>query len=129
VRDSFRAFSKALQTRIARHGVTMGQWYFLRVLWEEDGLTQRELSRRVGMMEPTTVSALNTMQKAALIRRQRNEQDRRKVNIFLTKKGAALKEELLPDAIAVNEAAVAGVSPEEVETLRRVLDRIKSNLE
>ena len=59
LRDTYRGFSRVLQSKIAPHGVSIGQWYFLRVLWEEDGLTQRELSQRVGMMEPTTVTALN----------------------------------------------------------------------
>ena len=51
VRDANRAFQRLLERRISPHGVTRGQWYFLRVLWEEDGLSQRELSARVGMME------------------------------------------------------------------------------
>ena len=58
-----RAFQRLLERRIAPYGVTRGQWYFLRVLWEEDGLSQRELSARVGMMEPTTVIALHSMEK------------------------------------------------------------------
>src|SRR5262249_57263649 len=58
VRDAHRAFQRLLERRIAAYGVTRGQWYFLRALWNEDGLTQRELSARVGMMEPTTVIAL-----------------------------------------------------------------------
>jgi hypothetical protein len=46
VRDANRAFQRLLERRISPHGVTRGQWYFLRVLWEEDGLSQRELSAR-----------------------------------------------------------------------------------
>ena len=69
VRDANRAFQRLLEKRISPHGVTRGQWYFLRVLWEEDGLSQRELSVRVGMMEPTTVIALRSMEKAGLVRR------------------------------------------------------------
>ena len=57
VRDTHRAFSRVLGAAIADAGVTIGMWFFLRALWEEDGLTQRELSRRIGMTEPTTVSA------------------------------------------------------------------------
>ena len=64
--------SGSLEKRISPHGVTRGQWYFLRVLWEEDGLSQRELSVRVGMMEPTTVIALRSMEKAGLVRRARS---------------------------------------------------------
>jgi DNA-binding MarR family transcriptional regulator len=75
VRDAHRAFQRVLERRIARFGVTRGQWYFLRVLWIRDGLTQRELSARVGMMEPTTVIALKGMERAGLVRRARSRED------------------------------------------------------
>jgi DNA-binding MarR family transcriptional regulator len=129
LRDTYRAFTKVLQSRIAAHGVTLGQWYFLRVLWDEDGLTQRELSQRVGMMEPTTVTALNGMEKRGYVKRVRNTDDKRKVNIYLTDRGRALRNTLLPHAIDVNIRAVAGVSPDDVETLRRTLNAMKFNLE
>ena len=45
VRDAHRAFQRLLERRIAVYGVTRGQWYFLRVLWITDGVSQRELSR------------------------------------------------------------------------------------
>lgn len=129
LRDTYRAFTKILQARISAHGVTIGQWYFLRVLWDEDGLTQRELSQRVGMMEPTTVTALNGMEKRGYVTRVRNTDDKRKVNIFLTDKGKALRNVLLPHAIDVNIRSVAGVPEEDVEAVRRTLHAMKRNLE
>ncbi len=48
VRDAHRAFQRLLERRIAPHGITRGQWYFLRVLWTEDGPSQRELSTGSG---------------------------------------------------------------------------------
>lgn len=128
LRDTYRAFTKVLQTRIAAQGVTIGQWYFLRVLWDEDGLTQRELSQRVGMMEPTTVTALNGMEKRGYVKRVRNTDDKRKVNIYLTDRGRSLRNLLLPHAIDVNIRAVAGVPAEDVEALRRTLHAMKRNL-
>src|SRR5881394_1115943 len=86
VRDANRAFQRLLEKRIAPHGVTRGQWYFLRVLWNEDGLSQRELSARVGMMEPTTVIALRSMERSGLIRRVRSTDDKRKTHVWLTPK-------------------------------------------
>lgn len=129
LRDTYRAFSKVLQTRISAHGVTIGQWYFLRVLWEEDGLTQRELSQRVGMMEPTTVTALNGMEKRGYVKRVRNATDRRKVNIFLTEKGRALRSRLLPHAADVNRIASKNVTPQDIERMRTVLNTMKENLD
>ena len=79
-------------------------------LWDEDGLNERELSQRVGMMEPTTVTALNSMERRGLVERVRNPHDRRKVNIYLTPKGRSLREVLLPCAAEVSELATRGSS-------------------
>ncbi len=128
VRDANRAFARALQSRIARSGVSMGQWFFLRALWEEDGLTQRELSHRVGMMEPTTVTAVNVMEAQGLVQRVRNAHDRRKMNIHLTDKGRALRDVMMPNAEAIAELAIAGIPPKDVAVAMSVLRRVSANL-
>jgi len=129
VRQTHRAFTRALQARIASSGVSIGMWYFLRVLWQEDGLSQRELSQRVGMMEPTTASALDNMERKGFVRRLRNRTDRRVVNVFLTERGRALRRELLPLAAAVNERAVRGVSADDIGRLRAILARLRAALD
>jgi DNA-binding MarR family transcriptional regulator len=129
VRAANRAFQRALEERITRHGVTPGQWYFLRVLWEQDGLNQRELSGQVGMTEPTTVVALNSMEKAKLIRRERSTADKRKVHVFLTAKGKRLRSVMLPLAREVNEIAGREVSGADNAALRRALTKMIENLE
>lgn len=129
VRRTHRAFTRALQARIAPHGVSIGMWYFLRVLWQEDGISQRELSQRVGMMEPTTASALTNMERKGFVRRLRNRTDRRIVNVFLTERGRALRGELLPLAAAVNEAALRGVSADELGRLRALLGKLQAGLD
>lgn len=128
VRMTHRAFTRVLQSRIEPHGVTVGMWYFLRVLWAEDGITQRELSQRIGMMEPTTVTALNNMERRGLIRRSRNPHDRRKINIYLTAKGRALRTRLMPLAMEVNAVALQGFAPAEVDALRTLLARARTRL-
>ncbi|HVB82763.1 MAG TPA: MarR family transcriptional regulator [Candidatus Binataceae bacterium] len=128
VREAHRAFLRALGARVSRHRVSVGMWYFLRALWEEDGLTQRELSRRVSMMEPTTATALESMERRGLISRTRNAKDRRKVNIRLTEEGRRLREVLLPYAIEVNRVALAGIPGRQIPLLREQLARIKRNL-
>ena len=129
VRQTHRAFTRALQARIAPHGVSIGMWYFLRVLWQEDGISQRELSQRVGMMEPTTASALNNMERKGFVRRLRNRTDRRVVNVFLTERGCALRRELLPLAADVNDIAVRGLSVDELGRLRALLGKLQSGLD
>ncbi len=128
VRITHRLIQRALQARISRHGVTLGMWYFLRVLWEEDGITQRELSNRIGTMEPTTLSAIMAMERAGIVHRVRNAGDRRKINVFLTERGRGLEALLLPGAIAVVEEAVQGIPPAEVTLLLRLLGDMQRNL-
>src|SRR5215510_7012622 len=114
VRDAHRAFQKLLEKRIAAHGITRGQWYFLRVLWIEDGLSQRELSARVGMMEPTTVIALRSMERAGLIRRVRSSEDKRVTNVWLTAKAKRMRDGLLLLGRGINDDACQGVTREEL---------------
>ena len=51
--DSTRTMTRAFSARIAVHGVGMGIFQFLRILWEEDGLTQVELADRARMRGPS----------------------------------------------------------------------------
>ena len=129
VRDANRAFQRLLEKRIALYGVARGQWYFLRVLWNEDGLSQRELSARVGTMEPTTVIALRTMEKSGLIRRVRSTDDRRRSHVWLTPKAQRLRTELLTLARSITDAAEAGVTPDELAMFRTVIARMTANLD
>jgi DNA-binding MarR family transcriptional regulator len=129
VRDAHRAFQRLLERRIAPYGVSRGQWYFLRVLWTSGGLSQRELSARVGMMEPTTVIALRSMEKAGLIRRVRSGDDRRKVRVLLTAKAKRLRNELLGVARTITDEAEGGISARDLASFRRVIARMTANLD
>lgn len=128
VKDATRVFMRALQLRLAGYGVSFGHWTFLRILWEHDGLTQRELSNAAGVMEPTTHAALNAMEQLGLVERRRLGGDQRHLHSFLTPAGKRLKSKLVPHAIAVNDAAVLGVKAGDIATTRRVLLQIIENL-
>src|SRR4051794_13131785 len=129
VRDAHRAFQWLLGKRIAAHGITRGQWYFLRVLWTEDGLSQRELSARVGMMEPTTVIALRSMERSGLIRRGRRADDKRRAMVWLTAKAKRMRGLLLALARRITDEAEAGISRDELALTRSVLARMTANLD
>jgi len=128
VRLTHRSIQRLLQGRIEPFGVQLGMWYLLRVLWNEDGLTQRELSHRVEIMEPTTLQTIAAMERSGLIRRVRNATDRRKMNVFLTRKGRQLESVLLPVAVEVVNEVVRGFSEEEVRQFLGFLRAIQKNL-
>ena len=128
VKDATRALVRALQMRLAAHHVSFGHWTFLRILWEGDGLTQRELSEQAGVMEPTTFSALKAMERLGYIKRRQVGNDRKKVYVFLSAKGRALKRALVPLAEQVNAIAAKGVRSTDIATTRAVLLAIIENL-
>src|SRR5579863_2525326 len=128
IRATHRLLQRFLQVKIEPHGITLGMWYFLRALWHEDGLTQRELSNRVGTMEPTTLSAIVIMEKKGLVRRVRNQDDRRKWHIYLTPKGRALRSKLLPLAREVVDTAVQNLSRSDVTELLNGLTEVQKSL-
>jgi DNA-binding MarR family transcriptional regulator len=128
VKDATRALVRALQARLAEHQVSFGHWAFLRILWEREGLTQRELSEYAGVMEPTTFSALKAMERLGYVVRRQVRGDRKRVYVFLTPKGRLLKSDLVPLAEAVNSVAIRGVKAADVATTRGVLLTIIDNL-
>jgi MarR family transcriptional regulator, organic hydroperoxide resistance regulator len=129
LRGAHRTFNRALQLRIAGEDVTIRMWHYLRELWEEDGIDQRELSRRTGALETSVVSSIALLEKKGLVRREQDPQDRRRNIVFLTKRGRALEYLLGPIARDTNEIAMEGISKSDEEVLRRALIKITSNLE
>ena len=128
VRATHRLMQRYLQSLIEPHGVTLGMWYFLRVLWREDGLTQRQLSRRVGTMEPTALNAIGAMERQGFVTRVRSKVDRRRQHVHLTAKGLSLKARLEPFAIEVVRNASAGLSRREIASLLDLLKLVQANV-
>lgn len=129
IRSTSRYILAQLQQRLEPHDVTLGQYFVLRELWENEGITQRELSTRIGVQEPGTVAAIDAMEKRDLVVRVRSKQDRRKIHVYLTARGRGLRHALLDYARDVIDGAMIDFSREEVETLRSLLQRLKVRLE
>ena len=128
VRKTNIAVGNALRRRLSKYGLTLGQYYIMRALWINEGQSQRALSEAVGTTEPTTASVLRMLEKNGLIRRTRNQQDRRTINIFLTEKRLEMKRELLLMAMGVNEIATRGLSQHDIEEIKRLMRAMSANL-
>ena len=128
VKDATRALVRGLQMRLTEHDVSFGHWAFLRILWESDGLTQRELSEQAGVQEPTTYSAMKAMEALGYVERKHLPGNKKNVHVFLTRKGKALKKKLVPLAEEINDIGTRGLKPAEITTARKVLLTIIANL-
>ena len=107
----------------------IARWIFLRILWSHDGLSQRELSDKAHLTEPTAHSALRRMEELGFIVRRNVGSNKRRQHAFLTEKGWDLRDRLEPMAVETNESAIAGLKDDEVTILRRALSKMIRNLE
>ena|SRR5579863_7376775 len=129
VRRAHRAFDRLLNAFLSGHGLKTGYWYYLRVLWANDGLTQKELSDRNNVSENTTAILIRGMLKEHLVTRKRNSRDKREWNVWLTPRAVRLRPGLLPYAAHVNDIAAKGISKRELAIGLSVLKRMSANLE
>ena len=128
IRDIHRLYTATLEPLVSREGVTVCHWYYLRILSEHDGLTQRELSDKVGVHPNTAVPALDNMEKHGLVKRVRDASDRRRMCVHLTPKGRRLRDEMIPHVKAMVYRSIAHLTPAELDTFFKVMNRIEQNL-
>ena len=128
LRDTSRRILRLTAERLEPHGITLPQYFALRELWQDEGLTQRELAHRVGILEPTIVATLDALETAGFVARSRSRDDRRKTHVLLTDAGRALRETALGIAAEVLDTALAGASDDEIAVMRVLLQRMKANL-
>ncbi len=129
IRDTSRLILARLQILIEPHGVTLGQYFILRELWENEGITQRELSVRIGIQEPSTAAAIDGMEGRDLVVRVRSKQDRRKIHVYLTARGRGLRNDLLGYSAQIINGATQRFEAGDIECLRGLLQRLKTSLE
>ena len=124
-----RLFAGALYRRIGQHGVNTGQFPVLLMLWEEDGVTQASLVEKLAVEQPTMAGTLQRMERAGLIKRVADPDDRRQAHIHLTRKGRALEDALVAGAKETNAIALGGVTAAEATVFVKLARRMIENLE
>jgi DNA-binding MarR family transcriptional regulator len=128
LRRTSRYFRLGIQTRLRQYDLSFSHWFFLRALWLQDGVTQRELCKRIEAPEPAAVAALRVLERKGYVRRVRDSDNLRKILVFITPKGRALREKLLPHAFELASMGVQGISERELALLRNLLNKIHDNM-
>lgn len=104
------------------HGLHPGQDLLLSALWREDGITQTELTERLGIEAPTVSKALTRLEKVGYIRREAGRGRSRRV--YLTEAGQALRQPVEQAWADADELLTERVGQADVETLRELLRRV-----
>jgi DNA-binding MarR family transcriptional regulator len=118
VNRAARAMAAALGRRLQRHGVSIGQWAVLLFLYQRDGQSQAELSRRVAIEPPTLVRTLDRMERDKFVERRPDARDARVTRVHLTEKARLLRHALFAEARAVNASVEQALGRERAAALR-----------
>ncbi|MFL2769520.1 MAG: MarR family winged helix-turn-helix transcriptional regulator [Rhodospirillaceae bacterium] len=124
-----RLFDKALEEHLTSFQVSPGQFPALVMLYEQDGLTQAELCKRIQVEQPTMANTLNRMERDDLIRRVPDPQDKRRVHVYLTDQAKTFKQDLIDAARAVPSQALVNFSTVDQDAFFRYLAKIIENLQ
>ncbi|TDO29810.1 DNA-binding MarR family transcriptional regulator [Kribbella sp. VKM Ac-2527] len=124
-----RLLAQGLATRIAPYGVVPGQFAQLLALFEQDGLTQRELCDRVQIEQATMAKTLQRMQRDGLVNCVPDPDDRRRIRVHLTDQARAVEHDLIAAARSVNASATAGLTDAETANYLKLTARLIHNLE
>jgi MarR family transcriptional regulator, organic hydroperoxide resistance regulator len=116
-----------LDRALQRSGLRLGQYQVLRLLWDEDGLTPREIADLLTVEMPTVTRTVQRMVRDGLVDRQAHPEDARSVRIYLTKRGLDLRLQLAELIADQTEHALNGFAQEERAAFVQMLERIYEN--
>ncbi|MFQ6371710.1 MarR family winged helix-turn-helix transcriptional regulator [Shewanella sp. YIC-542] len=94
----------ALDSRLKHYRIDLKLWPVLFALWQEEGISQTELSRRCGVANYTMTRLLDQLQGLGLIVRHQEEDNRRTFLIYLTTQAKAMEPDLIREAERVNDS-------------------------
>ena len=126
-----RLFAEELRKRIAPLGIVPGQFPALLVLWEQDGLTQKQILELVAIEQATLANTLTRMERDGLIVRKEHSADARARTIHLTKKARSIRDAAYKAANETNQAALEGMSQVDrdafLNLMRRTIEKIQKD--
>lgn len=105
------------------------QGRILHVLWENDGISNRELSKKSGLAMSSLTTMLERMEEKKLLERRVDENDKRKILIFLTDYAKSLKNEYDEISDKMTEISFEGISDEERLAFEATLEKVLYNFE
>lgn len=91
VNETAGEFNKLYSSVLQPFGLTYPQYLVLLALWEQDGVTLKELGEKLNLGTGTLTPMVSRMEASDWVRKERSKEDERKVYIYLQKKAVEEK--------------------------------------
>ncbi len=120
---------KRLDAELKQHGLTVALWPTMMCLWEEEGVTQRQIALKAKVENSTTTRTLDKLEKLGLVERRDDPQSRRNYRIYLTERGKALRDNVAAIPLAINAELLTTLNDDEQTQLIHLLQKVVANVE
>jgi len=124
---SERIFAKILRDFNVTE-ITSAQGRVMFPLWQKDDISFQELKRKTLLSKATLSHMLDNLEKSDHIKRVPVANDKRTINIKLTKKNKALQDKFLQVSNQMKDIYYSGFSEKEIDEFENYLRRILENL-
>lgn len=118
--------AKKLEAALKKHDLTVALWPTLMCLWEEEGVTQSEISAKSKVENSTTTRTLDKLEALGLVERRADPKSRRSFRIYLTEQGRDIKTRVSPLPMAVNKEMLSSLDEKEQAEMIRLLQKMVS---
>ncbi|GBF05448.1 MarR family transcriptional regulator [Deinococcus aerius] len=122
------AVEVAANRHLADHGLTVSQFGVIEALYHLGPLSQRQLADKILRSSGNLTMVIDNLERDGLVRRERNPQDRRVMNVFLTPEGEALVTRVLPDHVRGIRDVFGGLTPQELGQLAALTRKLGRGL-
>lgn len=126
--DTARAFHRYIHAELHKMGLHRGQGRLMFKLWEEDGLTQKELAAKLNITPATLTRMVQNLETNGFITRRTDAKDQRVTRIHVSEKGKQLKAGLEVSRMNTEQLIFGSFSPEEGRIFEELLLRVQSEL-
>lgn len=125
---TLKAFVAALEDKLKGTRLSPAQFVALAHLTALGPLSQKALSNLLSIAPSTTVRLVDRMERDGWVTRQSDPDDARSNLVVLTKDAVEVWEEGSRTVRAMLDQAYRGIHPAEIETVKRILERVRRNL-
>jgi len=113
---------------IDKFAFTPEQFFLFYRLYVNDGQTQRELADKTLNDHPNITRLIDKLEEKGYVKRKPDKDDRRTFTIKMSEEGIHLFERMLPIVEAERKKLLKGISTEEQQIVKRVLNQLENNM-
>ena len=128
VNEASYLFGAYVCRELDRIGMRYSYRHIMKPLMDNESLTQLELVKITNLKAPTISITLRNMERDGIVRREKNDNDRRETHVFITDKGKKMYAKVLTALDKAEKTMLKGLSEKELNAMRTTLEKMSANL-